>query len=365
MTTAAKRTRYEGGPDEKIRSLDQLLERHGGYTSAIDGVRNAMSMARERGSRVGEADACAALAELYADLGDMIAAEDLAQRAIRIGDDHSRARAHRCLARIERRRHRLDLAVEHADRATAYALQVDDLSERVRILQEKAVVVALQGALTEAEEINAAALRGCESLGDAGQSLLPGVRWCRGSVLLHAGRYDEASDVLADGKRRAEDLGQPRLAAWIDQVCARVALAAGDFEAGERYATEGMNAFAALRNRYGTAHCRYRLGQIHLGCHRIDEAVRFLREAMESFGNCGDTWIECKVSLELADAYRRRGQIRNAIRLQRIARRTYRQLGGGAQARQATWAMLRTPFTGLLRRRFHDLKGTGSRPEFV
>ena len=64
-----------------------------------------MSLAHERGSPEQEGSACAALSELYVDLGAMIAAEDLAYRAMKIGDDNSRARAHRCLVRIERRRH--------------------------------------------------------------------------------------------------------------------------------------------------------------------------------------------------------------------------------------------------------------------
>jgi tetratricopeptide (TPR) repeat protein len=245
----------------------------------------------------------------------------------------------------------------------AHASHAEDRAEQVRILQEKAVVVSLRGATAEAEHISAEAQRLCESLGDAGRSLLPGVMWCRGTLLLHARHHDEAARVLRDGKRIAQDAGQERLGAWIDQVSARVALAAGDLAAGERYATAGMAVFIRLRNSYGTAHCQYRLGQIHLRRRRVDEAVWSLREALESFHNCDDTWMETEASLDLADAYRYRGQVQDAIRLQRIARRTYGQLGGRSRARQATWVLLRTLFTAVLRQRPGAAKDTGSRPE--
>ncbi len=93
--------------DESLDTLDELLEHNGGFTPAIDKVRSAMTSAQERRGRTREAEACAALAELYADLGDMIAAEELANRALGLGGGHSGARAHRCMVRIERRRHQL------------------------------------------------------------------------------------------------------------------------------------------------------------------------------------------------------------------------------------------------------------------
>jgi tetratricopeptide (TPR) repeat protein len=367
-----------GLPDERIATLDELLTLYNGYTPAIDKVRNAMSRAHERSSRVGEAEACAALAELYADLGDMIAAEDLAQRAVSLGDraaradpgqpavkllaDHSLARALRCLVRIERRRHRLNLAVQHADRATKHAGQAGDQPEQVRILQEKAVVLARQGASAEADRVSLEALRTCESLGDDGESLIPGVRWCRGSVLLHAHHYDDAARVLEDGKQAAADQGQTRMGAWIEQVSACVAFAVHDLDRGEEHATEGLDAFTSLRHRYGTAHCRYQLGQVYNGRGDSYEAVRSLREALETFRNCADMWIEGEVSLELADAYRRQGRVHDAIRLQRAARSTYHQMDGQAQARQATWAMLRTLLTAPLPHRFREPISGRSRP---
>ena len=377
----AQSRRDQSPRDGRMGTLDQLLALHGGFTPAIEEVRSAMSLARELGSRAGEAEACAALAELYADLGDMIAAEDLAQRARMCAAkaeaghqgqpsaqrlaDRSRARALRCLVRIERRRHHLDLAIQYADEAANYALRSGDHAERVRVLQEKAVVLARQGAADSAEQTSLEALRLCESLPDAGESLVPGVQWCRGSVLLHTGRYEEAARLLDDGYQAAVRLGHTRMAAWIDQASAAVDCALHQLDLGEQHATRGMEAFTALRHRYGTAHCRYHLGQVYNGRHDPDEAVRSLRGARETFRNCGDLWIEGEVALELADAYRRLGQTQDAIRLQRLARNTYRELDGHAEARQATWALLRTLLSGPLPRHLRQMRRVRSRPGVV
>ena len=319
-------------PDEKIGNLDDLLGYYGGFTPAIEAVRYVMTLAREQGSRKAEASACAALAELYTDLGDMVVAQDLAQQAVEIGDDRIRARSYRCLTRLERRRHRLALAIKHADDATDCAVIAHDFAEQVRILVEKSVVVALQGEPAKADKICADALRICDTLNDADGSLRVGVKWCQGRVWLHARRYEEASRVLQDAKILADELGEKRLGAWIEHTSASVALATGKWDIAEQHAIAGMDAFSELRHRYGVAHCRHRLGQIRLERHRIGDAIRFLRESLETFHSCGDIWIESEVSLDLADAYLRRGQSHDALQMQRIARRAYRQLGSPAMA---------------------------------
>lgn len=336
----------ENRPLEEIGSIDDLLQTHGGFTPAIDAVRNAISQARERGNLAQEASACAALAELYVDLGDMVSAEDLARLAIRKSEDHRCARANRCLARIERRRHNLLLAIEFADRGLSQAREARDVSEQIRILQEKAVAIAVQGGKAEAAAISADVLQLCDPEGDESNPLRPGALWAEGSVLFYAQRYEEAAEVLGKAKRAAETLGQPRYGAWIDQVRARAALAAGNRRAAERYATQGLAAFTSLRNRYGAAHCRYQLGMIHLEFKNYDDAARSLREALESFRNCGDTWIESEISLVLARVYARSVQIREAVQLQWDARRGYEQLGRRSEARQAERALAGTVLSG-------------------
>jgi len=394
----AQSQRDESVAGARIATLDELLRIHDGFTPAIGKVRTAVSRAQERNSLAGEAEACAALAELYADLGDMVVGHDLAQRARRLGDaaasesadkavtllaNHSRARALRCLVRIERRRHSLDRAAVFADMAVKYAEQAHDGPERAHILQEKAVVLALQGAAPQAEELSQEALTACAELGEAGEALLPSANWARGTVLLHLHRYGDAAMAFSAGKDAAGRLGQTRMSAWIDHASACAAFANREWELAAQHATSGLNSFTNLRHRYGAAHCRYRLGQVYNRRRdsesdgdlkagprerRADEhheAVRFLREALETFRNCGDMWIEGEVALELADAYRRRGRVSDAIRLQRLARRIYRQMDGHLQARQAAWALLRTILTSPLPRRFRVVPDAQARVGLV
>lgn len=340
---------HEDRPFEEIGSIDELLQAHGDFTSAISAVRNAMSAAHERDSLPHEAYACAALADLYVDLGDMVSGEDLARQAIEKDKDRSGARANRCLVRIERRRHNLEAAVKYADRGLYQAQTADDLAEQIRILQEKAVALAIWGVADEAEEISAEALRLCKSLGDAGHRLLPGVMWARGTVLFYAHRHSEAAEILGEARRLAEpeELNQPDSGAWIDHMQSTVALAAGDRPMAERYAAQALTTFTSLRNRYGTAHARYQIGQIHFASGHLEDAARSFREALESFRNCGDYWIESEISLELARVYTRSAQIRAAVQLQWDARRGYKQLGRRTEARGAVRELSRTVLAGL------------------
>ena len=339
--------RRVGRLGQEFGSLDELLRRYGGYRPAIDAVRHVLSLAREQESRVAEAGACAALADLYTDLGEVVTAEDLARQAILIagesaGAERSAARSRRCLTRLERRRGRFELALVEASKAEAGALLTGDRSEQVRILVEKANVLAVQRNSVEADRVCLEALRICDSLDTGASSLQLAVKWCQGRVWLHAGRYSDASVVLQEGRELAADLGEQRLGAWVDHTSAGVAAALQDWAAAERYAMAGMDIFTELRHRYGVAHCRHRLGQIRLQRDRLDDAIRFLRDSLESFHNCEDIWIESEVSLDLADAYLRSGRIQDAIQMQQIARRDYRQMGSSALTRRTTILLART-----------------------
>ena len=190
--------------------------------------------------------------------------------------------------------------------------------------------------------------------------LLAGAMWCHGTVLLEAGHNDEAARALDDGRRIAHTAGQERLA-WrrIGLESTRVAIAEGDRQRGEWHAVRGMNVFVKLGNSYGTAHCQYRLGQARLIDHYADEAVWSLREALEGFRNCDDAWIENEVSVALADACRRGGQVQEALELQRIARHTYRRLGDSVQARQVTAKLVGTLFSGILGQHANEPKDSG------
>lgn len=359
-----QRRRRTAQGDHRFGSLDELLKHYGGFTQAIDAVRHAMSLAREQQSRLAEANACAALADLYTDLGDVVTAEDLAQQAIALAgkaaDDRSKARSYRCLTRIQRRRGRFDAAIKDANNAMACALNTDDRPEQVRILVEKAVVVSLQGRAHEADQIAAEAVTICSSLDSAASSLEVAVKWCQGRIWLHAGRYDAAAKILREDKEIADRLGEKRLGGWIDHTSASVQAALHDWTAAERHAVAGMDAFTELQHRYGVAHCRHRLGEIRLKSDRLDDAIRLLCDSLESFHNCEDIWIESEVSLDLADAYLRSGRIQDAIQMQRVARRDYRQMGSSSLNRRTTTLFARTLLARVLPH--HGRNPEGARP---
>lgn len=332
--------------EQSFGSLDELLQQHAGFPQAIDAVRTALSLAREQDSRWVEANACAALADLYTDLGEVVTARDLARQATalakEVGDRQSEARAHRCLTRLERRRGRFDAAIAHANAAMTCALSIDDRPEQVRTLVEKAIVVSRQRRADEAGRIAAQALTICSSLDTAATSLEVAVKWCQGRIWLHAGRYDAAAGILREDKAIADGLGNQRMGAWIDHTSAGVALAVRNWPLAERHAVAGLDTFTKLQHRYGVAHCRHRLGQIRLQRERFDDAIRLLRDSLESFHNCEDIWIEREVSLDLADAYLSRGHLQDAIQMQRVARRDDRQMGSSSLNQRTVVLLART-----------------------
>jgi tetratricopeptide (TPR) repeat protein len=349
-------------PDQRFGGLDDLLKQYAGFTPAIDAVRQAMSLAREQESRQAEAHACAALADLYTDLGDVVTAEDLARQAITLAgdgvDEQSEARAHRCLTRLDRRRGRFGAAIGHANTGMACALRAEDGPELVRILVEKAVVVSLQGHAREAGQIAAEALTRCGSLDSAdARSLEVAVKWCQGRIWLHAGRYSAAAGILREDRELAQELGEKRMVGWIDHTSAGVSLAVRDWVAAEHQAIAGMDNFTELQHQYGVAHCRHRLGKIRLKRDRFDDAIRLLRDSLESFHNCEDIWIESEVSLDLADAYLRSGRIQDAIQMQRVARRDYRQMGSSSLNRRTAELFARTLLAAILPRHKRDPEG--------
>ncbi len=397
----------------RIGELDALLREYGAFQPAIEAVRNVMASARERKDRDEEAAACGALAELYCDLGDLVAAEDLAGRALRVGEAGRPARALLVLARVERRRNRLAAARDPAGAAlsalavtripasgtltgepsaTSPAVPPDSASRtgspdtygdglgsdprspvepaehtagpgddvpplpgdstrersdaarlRVRLLAEKALILAALGEHAPAEAAAAEALNRTRALDPGSRPAVEAeTGWYHGTVLLLAHRYGEAVEVLGQAGKDAKNHGQPWYAAWIGETRAAAALGAGDPALAEACARAALETFAALRHRYGKAHCHHRLGLIHLAAGRPGEAAAELRQALEVFGNCGDRWVESETTLRLAQAHRMGGRPWRAVRLQYAAAQSRLRLGDRAGTRRAAGEMART-----------------------
>jgi hypothetical protein len=129
-------------PTRQIREQVYPLLREGQLREAIERARDALALTRDNPDHSAEAVCFAALAEIYAEFGEMSAAEDAAERALRIGEPASRARAYRTLGKLKRRVHLFADAENNLDRALGLAEQAGDPGEEIRVLAERAIVRA-------------------------------------------------------------------------------------------------------------------------------------------------------------------------------------------------------------------------------
>jgi hypothetical protein len=152
--------------------------------------------------------------------------------------------------------------------------------------------------------------------------MLAGLEWARGRALLRLQRHRESKQALLKAMAKARGLGQRTWQAWIDHELGRVALDVGNLKIAERHAASSLREFAAIRHRYGVAYARLLRGEI-FGCeNRLEDSSRMLAEALDTFQNCGDPWIEAQAARTLAWIRARQDRPRDAIRL----------LGGAATA---------------------------------
>ncbi|QXJ21311.1 AAA family ATPase [Actinomadura graeca] len=356
----------------RIRGLDELLWEHRGFTLAIYAMREAMGAAREDGDRAEEALACGALAELYAELGELLVAEDLAYRAL--NDAASITQARRCLSRIERHRNRPDAAVGHASEAVKMARALENRPEQVRALLADAMALCVRGAADDA--INALqscieARRHCEVYQAECGHLTPAVLWTYARVLSLGRDHPAASKALDEAAEHIARSGRPSpYTAWIGHLRAVIAIERLEHEDAERHALQSLDAFTQLRHRFGMAHCHYELGRLYLRTDRARDAVRVLRQAVETFSNCGDLLIWTHARMELALAYEARARFGDSRRLLRAARRSYVQLGYApgwqrvSQARHRTrlWFVRPGKLRLFLERRRRRRHGDGGAP---
>ncbi|WP_067463879.1 NB-ARC domain-containing protein [Actinomadura macra] len=323
----------EGGgppqpPHDRTQSLDELLQEHGGFTLAIYAMREAMGASRAEGKRTDEALACAALAELYAELGELLVAEDLAYRAL--NDAASIAQARRCLSRIERHRNRLEASVEHAAEAVKMAQVLENRPEQVHALLANAMALCTRGAPDDAIKALQDCLEArhhCETYPAECGHLLPAVLWTHARVLSIGRDHPAAFEILDEAEEHIAKSGRQSLyTPWIDHLRAGIAIERLEREAAERYALQSLDAFTQLRHRFGVAHCQYELGRLYLRSERAREAVRVLRQSVETFSNCGDLLIWTHARMELALAYEVRARYGDSRRLLREVRASYFQL---------------------------------------
>ncbi|MFB9718507.1 NB-ARC domain-containing protein [Planobispora longispora] len=290
--TRAREDRRGRDPALSVREQVYPLMRTGDLSAALATAQQALDLADEQGDGVAAGAACAALAEIFSELGDTLEAEEAAQRAIGTGHPGNTARALRCNGRIHRRLRELDKARAFLDEALGNAERAGDAGEQARVLFERAYVLSLQGDVTAArgDLDRADRLRTSGVIG--AETMEPTALWYRGAVLYVEGRLGDSAEEFGRARASSRRLGQRLWEAWTEHVIAKVALATDRLDDAKEAAEAGLELFTAIRNRYGAAHCRYLLGQAHLVEGAVREAEIELWETAETFRACGDVWVE-------------------------------------------------------------------------
>lgn len=333
-------------PTTQIRRQVYPLLRSGQLRLSVERARDALALTRDNPNPPEEAVCFAALAELYAELGEISAAADASERALKLGGEDSKARAYRVLGRLQNRANHFGHARRNLDLGLDLACEVNDRGEQIRILAERAIILGRQHKFQKALDD---ARTACELCTPWDERQLPVALLAHGAVYLYLARspeisrqseieyYERAAAILAEGYTAAQDDDQPQRLwmAWIRHAQAQVALGAGDIDQGRGFADEALASFKDMRLRYGVAHCRLLLGLTNLRTGLPQAAVGELLSALETFRNCGDTRAEADVSLLLARAFLETGKPAQAGRLQRAAIDRYLALQDGPMAREA------------------------------
>jgi tetratricopeptide (TPR) repeat protein len=310
------RHRRELRPTAQLKESVYLPFVRGELSAALTAARRAVALARDNSDPTTEGLALAAFAEVRAELGNLRAAEDLANAARAIDEPLGNARAMRCLGVVNRRLRQFAVAEEILAGALLVAGD-NDRSERIRILRELAVTCSTNQTPNAkgARDAIDAAMRLCGERADTGLPHLPGLLWASSFVHAAAGQYDAALSALEHGQQNAVELGQHLWLAWLVHRRAEVTLADGRHHRARVSAFEALELFAGMSHRYGKAHCRLLIGQVDLARDQPQAALRVLEEAAEDFLNCGDRWAQAEATRMLAVTQRALGRREEAINL--------------------------------------------------
>ncbi|WP_238010100.1 NB-ARC domain-containing protein [Dactylosporangium sp. AC04546] len=332
---AARKRLADGRADRRQRrdELGEVFERvqttmeNGAISRAFKDARDAVALAREV-SPAGVAEAVVALADLHAELGGLEDVRELLALSPLQGESLARIRALRIEAKLLRRLRQLDPARERLTEALDRCRRLDDRVEHVRLLREFAVIESLGPDPQLGRQYIGEARR--RSAGQPRQ--WAPLAYSESRVLLAIDLPGEAEEVLRVGAEHAERLGQKLWYSWIGYERAQAARKAGRPTDMIAMASEALDGFEEMRHRYGSGHCREIIGWALQAEGDTEAAVRFLTEALETFSNCGDTWVEARAADRLAAAQAGLGQHDEAQNLWRMAERLYRSVGNHPRA---------------------------------
>ncbi|WP_433062165.1 NB-ARC domain-containing protein [Dactylosporangium sp. CS-033363] len=331
----------------------------GSISRAFKNARDAVALARDCGDGLAEAEATVLCAELHAELGGLQDVHDLLTLPLRSDLPVARIRALRLQAKLHRRQRQLDEARRLLDEATAAVTADPDPREAIRLLRERAIVESLGDEPAEARPLIAEARRLAR---DGHPEQLAAIAYAESRVLLALDLLDEADEALADGAAEADRHGQELARTWIGYEQAQVARHRGDDRQVVTLALAAMERFDQMRHRYGSAHCREIIGRVKAG-DDPEDAVRFLAEALETFHNCGDEWIEANTAERLGRVQAELGNHEEAAELWRAAERLYESICHHYSSARAIDRLARVRRRLARTRRRPALEATGARAE--
>lgn len=286
--------------------FEALLRQYelGALSRAFKDARDTIALARDNGDGAAVAEATVMLAELHAELGGMEDVQDLLRdilpslvRSKPISTHPvAQARALRVQAKLCRRLRQVENARAALREAHRIGTTISDRAEDIRWLRESAIV----------ESLGDAQQRGLGLIEDAWELSIDqprqhaGLSYAHSRVLVSLRHTEDSHGVLDDGARVAAELGQTLWQAWILYQHGVTADEAGDHDDVVRYARQALELFGSMRHRYGRAHCRLLMGHAALARRELKRAGLFYEEALETFHNCGDPWMEAEAAELLA-----------------------------------------------------------------
>jgi tetratricopeptide (TPR) repeat protein len=302
--------------EQQIQAYD-LLDK-GELISADLDIRELLVRARANQDRTRIGKALASLAELRAELGGTDEVVDLAEQAWQYDEPGIRARVYRVMGHIQRRVRQLEVAENNLVWAGKYAEDAGDVPEQIRILTERALVCRLSDQPHEALEHTAAAMRLALSRRNGGIRYRPRILLAEGLALTKLRRWDQAGQRFAEARDAAGDAGFLLWLHWVDYREAQMRRQAGAPQEAQELTIGALAGFTTIRHRYGTGHCRLLLGRIHYDAEQFAAARTVIEDALETFRNCGDRFIEGQAAADLASVHLAEGSLDDAaIALQR------------------------------------------------
>lgn len=333
LLTERRLQRQERSPFLELREEVFTWLDQGKLAVAFGATRDALAVAHAKGDKEATGLALAALAELYLEIGFIDDAQEMADNALNAPGKSIRPRALRCLAKAKRRLRQISDAYSLLEQAHEATCELDDPSERVRVLRELAAVQALGDEPKSGITTAAEALQLCDEREDRGKRLRAGVLWSMGSAQLYAGNLKEAMLTFRDAEQIAIDEKQHLWLAWIGQGRSRVAMEAADYVQSREFASRALEMFRDMRHRYGVAHCRLLLGQIYRAETKWNDAARVLDQALETFQGCGDRWMTASAMHTLALNYLDEAQREDAVDLLEDAYKLFAALSDEASSK--------------------------------